>query len=284
MMTSKPSLHLGPAEVAVADAALDVVVAERREDAVHGVAQRLDDLDRVRALHDARQDGALEAAAGADLQRHLARLGLADLRHVGLAEVVRQRRAVAERPGLGVGLVGDAGLGAAVGVLVVEVLARHGGEGAQHGRVGGAEALLQVALDALQVGGAAGLDGGELRLALVHRAAGAAHGLREARGGPALGRPRHRGGRPCPRGAQQRHRERRPRHGTQHGATARSGPGHVTRPGRTPRRGDGGRAPRRDGGRALRATAATPGTPDAGPCGPEEAAGAPTGTPAGGLS
>ncbi len=77
MMMSNPPVDLRPAVIAVADAGLDVVVAERGEDLAHRLAERLDDLDRVGALDDARQQRALEAAAGADLERHVARLRLA---------------------------------------------------------------------------------------------------------------------------------------------------------------------------------------------------------------
>ena len=80
--------HLGPAVIAVANAGVDVVVAERSEDLRHRVAERLDDLDRVRLLDDAREEGALKAAAGADLERDVVRARLGDLGHVGLAEIV----------------------------------------------------------------------------------------------------------------------------------------------------------------------------------------------------
>src|SRR6202012_4212112 len=61
-------LDLGPAVIAVTHSGRDVVVPERLEDVGNRVAERLDDLDRIGVVHDARQKRTLKAAAGADLK------------------------------------------------------------------------------------------------------------------------------------------------------------------------------------------------------------------------
>ena len=92
-----------------------------------------------------------------------------------MAEIIGERRAVAEGPGLGIFLVGDAALRATLGILVVIIFAGDLAERFHDGRVGAAEALGEIGFDVLQRSGAAGLDGGELAVGDVHRAAGIAH-------------------------------------------------------------------------------------------------------------
>jgi len=74
--------------------------------------------------------------------------------------------------------------------MVVEILARHGGERRHHRRVGVPQPFLQVLLDALHRRRLARLDRVELRVGQLHAAAGAGHRVLVR-----LARPRRAGGR-----------------------------------------------------------------------------------------
>ena len=204
----EPVPHLRPAVIPVAHPRMHVVIPQRREDPPHRLAQRFDDLDRVGLRHDPRQQSALEPAAGADFQRRFARLRLADLGHVGLPQIVRQRRAPTQPPGLRVRLVGVARGRPVLGVDIVEIFARHRLERRHHRRVGTAQMALQVRFDQVHRSRLAGLDGVELRIGQADRPAGRVHRRLVGLPGPAGRRP----GR-TPR--TQRHRRRQqaaPRH------------------------------------------------------------------------
>jgi len=189
----EPALDLRPAEIAVADTRMDIVIAQRREDLPDRLADRLDDLDRVGVAHDPAEQAGLEAGAGADLQRHIARLRRRQLAHIGLAKIVGQDAAVADSPGLGIVLIGLPGRRGAGGVGVVEIVAGHALERRQHRRIGRAELAFQIGLDPRHGRRLARLDGGELGLADRWMAARGGHRLAEHIEGPGPDGRAHRG-------------------------------------------------------------------------------------------
>jgi len=144
---------------------VDVVVAQRGEDLPHRLADRLDDLDRIAVANDAAEQAGLEAGTRADLQRDIGRLGCRQLGHIGLAQIVGEHAAMADGPGLGIGLIGLIGGRGVRCIRIVIEVARHAFEGLHHLGVMGPEAAVQIGSDALDGGRFPGLDLVELGLA-----------------------------------------------------------------------------------------------------------------------
>ena len=80
--------HFRPAEISIADLGVDVPVSDGLDRFADGIAERFDDFDAIHLFADARKDGCLVAASGANFERHLARFRLRQLCHVRLAQVV----------------------------------------------------------------------------------------------------------------------------------------------------------------------------------------------------
>ena len=112
------------------------VVAERRPQFGHGMAQRFDDLDRIGTgltIRDSSEDWNPLPVPISSVTSPAVRL--ADLRHVGLAQIVRQGGAVSERPGLRIRPHRPRlTFAAMLGVVVMVVFAGHGLERADDGR------------------------------------------------------------------------------------------------------------------------------------------------------
>ncbi len=88
---------LAPSVVTVADTDLDIAVTEVFEPFPGVESEFLDELDAVDLIHQLREDRGLIADAGADLQRHVARLQLEQIGHQRYDEGLRDGLAVADR-------------------------------------------------------------------------------------------------------------------------------------------------------------------------------------------
>ena len=89
------------------------------------------------------------------------RLRLTRLRHIGLPKVVRQRRAIANGPGLRFRFIG---VGSAIltrFVIVMEIFARHFAKGADYGGISFPKARLQIGFNPRERGLPARLNGRE---------------------------------------------------------------------------------------------------------------------------